>query len=112
MGELTKKELDKQIGQRIRIKREEVGLTREKFAEYIDISPQFIAQIESGNRGMSSETLVKICNTLGASADYIVMGKETNDNNRLYELVDSINPMYKEFAENILHTFIIALSKK
>jgi transcriptional regulator with XRE-family HTH domain len=37
-----KKDLDRQIGQRIRNKREELRLSREKFAEDIGVSPNFL----------------------------------------------------------------------
>ena len=45
------------LGLRIRRCREDIGLTREQFAEQVKISPQFLAEIENGKKGMSAETL-------------------------------------------------------
>lgn len=107
-----KKDLDMQIGSRIRTKREELKLSREKLAECIDVSPQFLAQIELGRRGMSSVTLYKVCNALSASADYIVLGKkEENDLPVFYEMLSNLNPKYLPYAEDLLKTFILAVNK-
>ena len=42
------------IGKRLRRQRENFGLTREKFSEKVDISPQFLAELENGKKGMSA----------------------------------------------------------
>ncbi|WP_432408706.1 helix-turn-helix domain-containing protein [Wukongibacter sp. M2B1] len=64
------------IGERIRQQRERIGMTREEFSEQISISPQFLAEIENGKKGMSYVTLYKICDKFNISADYILMGRE------------------------------------
>ena len=43
----------KEMGKRVRSRRESLGLSREKLSEYLDVSPQFIADIEYGNKGIS-----------------------------------------------------------
>ena len=45
------------IGKRIRQQREYMGLTREQFAEQIDVTPKFCSDIETGAKGMSIPTL-------------------------------------------------------
>lgn len=50
------------IGGRIRKQREYLGLTREQFAEKLDITPKFCADIELGTKGMSVPTLCRIAN--------------------------------------------------
>lgn len=107
-----KKNLNIQIGSRIRIKREELKLSREKLAESIGISPQFLAQIELGNRGMSSATLFKLCTALSTSADYIILGKESNnDLTIINEMLLNLDPIYLPYAEDLLKTFILAVNK-
>ena len=53
------------IGGRIRKQREYLGLTREQFAEKLDITPKFCSDIELGVKGMSVPTLCRIitCDT-------------------------------------------------
>lgn len=41
------------IGKRIRCQREYMGLTREQFAEQIEVTPKFCSDIETGAKGMS-----------------------------------------------------------
>ncbi len=107
-----KKMLDIQIGQRVRTKREQKKMSREKLAECIDVSPQFLAQIELGRRGMSSATLFKICNALSSSADYILLGKDReNDLSSFYEMLSNLDPKYLVYAEDLLKTFILAVNK-
>lgn len=63
-----------EIGLRIRKEREKLGLTREKFAELIGLSPYYIGQIERGDRNMSLDTLIKISSSLNVSMDYLLRG--------------------------------------
>lgn len=105
-------EFNKQIGNRIQEKREQSGLTRDKLAENIGISPQFLAQIELGNKGMSLFTLVKICKTLSVSADYILLGKQIEtDSSRVNELISNLDPKYLPYAEELIQTLILAVCK-
>jgi len=66
------------IGKRIRRVRESNDFTREQFSEKIEITPQFLAELENGTKGMSFDTLSRICRYY-ASADYILFGRESSD---------------------------------
>ena len=56
------------IGRRLRCRREELALTREKLAECAEISVQFLADIETGRKGMTVQTLRKLALALHCSA--------------------------------------------
>jgi transcriptional regulator with XRE-family HTH domain len=104
--------LNKQIGQRIRGKREYIGLSREKFSEMIGISPQFLAEIEGGKKGMSSSTLYKMCVGLSTSADYIVLGREKeNDISGITDILRNLDADSLPFAEDIIKSFVMAINK-
>ena len=49
-----KKEINIQIGEQIRLAREQAELTQEQFAERIEVSPQYISDLERGVVGISS----------------------------------------------------------
>ena len=51
------------------------GLTQERLAELMDVSTQMISNLECGRKAIRPENLVKLCNTLNVSADYILLGK-------------------------------------
>lgn len=73
------KELNEAIGGRIRAYRESLGMNREAFSEQIGLSPQFLAEAENGKKGLSAESIYKICSKCEMSADYLVLGKIKKD---------------------------------
>ncbi len=60
------------LGERIRLGRKANNLTREKLAELIDVSPRFLAEVESGKVGVSLQTLKNLSIALSASTDYLL----------------------------------------
>ena len=62
------------MGKRVRSRRESLGLSREKLSEYLDVSPQFIADIEYGNKGISIKRFYLLCQVLDVTADYLLAG--------------------------------------
>mgnify|MGYP002067035374 FL=1 len=56
-----KKEINyREIGDKIRIEREKFDISREKFAELLNLSSFFVGQIERGERKMSISTLINV----------------------------------------------------
>ena len=74
------------IGERLRGIREGMQMTREEFSEKIDITDSFLGQIERGERSLSVKTLKKVIKYTGVSADYLLFGKDTNN-----ETIQKIN---------------------
>lgn len=102
-----------EIGARVRKRREELGLTREKMAELAGLSVQFAASIELGKQRMTTDSLAKICRALCVTADYIVFGEETPA--QPHDLNAMLAPLGKEAreqAEQILAIFVQAVAKK
>ncbi len=73
------KELNITIGKRLRTYRESLGMNREAFSEQIGLSPQFLAEAENGKKGLSAESIYKICSNSDLSADYLVLGMLKKD---------------------------------
>lgn len=69
-----KKELNIQMGNRIRKARLQAGLTQEAFAELLHLGPKHISAMERGTVGLSMETLQNICQVLHVSADTLLFG--------------------------------------
>lgn len=104
--------MDKEIiGKRIRYQREKLNLTRAEFAEQIELSPQFLAEIENGKKGMSAETLYKICERVEMSADYMLLGRQSvgSIQTPAVETLCKIPPKYSEMVEDILQSFLKAV---
>ncbi len=110
-----KKDFNIEMGARIKAKRLNLRYTRETFAELVDISPQFLADIEYGKKGMSFTTLKKICKCLGVSCDYIILGKEpAGKREQICEIISNIDEKYIPLVEAMLGNIlqIITVSQK
>ncbi len=102
--------LDKsKIGQRIRHLRIINDYTQAKFAELIDISINFLSEIENGKKGLSQDTLAKICKQLNTSADYILFGVKTKQNS----IIDTANSLSIKELETLIRYLdsLIAMKK-
>lgn len=87
---------------RIRRAREEMGYTREQFAEKLDVSVSYLAELERGRTGISVKMLIKVCNVLGLSADYILFGEQRSDDKMRLEAINRIAPEYIPLLDKIL----------
>ena len=92
------------VGKRLRRVRTQMELTREQFAEQVGISPQFLAEIENGKKGMSADTLYKICTRFELSADYILLGKtsSTRLSDPIQKTLDGFSEPYLELTEELI----------
>ena len=73
----AKKEINIQIGERIKEAREASGSTQEQLAEAIEVSPQYISDLERGVVGISIPTLKRLCTSLAVSSDQILFDRKT-----------------------------------
>lgn len=94
------------IGKRIRTVREKQKLSREHLAELSNISTQFLADIETGKKGMTVATLKKICSALHISTDSIVYGTENSDNSVISAMISTIPKDKTEEVEQIINMII------
>jgi transcriptional regulator with XRE-family HTH domain len=53
-------QLKKRIGERLRARREDLGVSQEHVAFQAEISPTYLSQIENGQRNPSLETLFRV----------------------------------------------------
>ena len=94
---------------RIRKAREDLGYTREKFAELLDVSVSYMAEVERGRTGISVKMLVKICNVLGLSADYVLFGEERGEDALLLDRIKRLDHKYLPLLNNMI-TDLLALN--
>ncbi len=86
-----------------------MGYTREKFAEKLDVSVSYLAELERGRTGISVKMLIKVCNVLGLSADYILFGEERADDKMRLDSINRISPEYIPLLDKVI-TELLALS--
>lgn len=98
-----------EIGHRLRKKRNELGLTREKFAELADIGTGYYGQLEVGSSQMSIDTLIKISRAMRLPMEYILFGSgyEPGDVSAVQELLNRCNERELKLAEEVLKLFLM-----
>ena len=82
-----------ETGKRIRDLRLSHHLTQAQFAESLDVSTNFISEIETGKKGVSQYMLYRLCEQYDLSADYLLFGKEnfTLSHSTLSEFLSSLS---------------------
>ena len=87
---------------RIRKARENLGYTREKFAEKLDVSVSYLAELERGRTGISVKLLPKVCGVLGLSADYILFGDQRDEDALRADRLRRIDSRYLPLLDQVL----------
>lgn len=91
---------------RIRRAREEQGYTREKFAEKLEVSVSYLAELERGRTGISVKMLIKVCDVLGLSADYILFGEERKEDAMLLDKIHHIDEKYMPLLNSLISNLL------
>ena len=104
------KELNIQIGERCRRARETAGYTQEQLAERIGVSTQFLSDAERGVTGMSVSTIIKLCQILSISTDYLLLGQDTTNETEsplsICTRIQRLSPREQEIIETVSNLII------
>lgn len=87
-----RKELNIRMGERIRTARESAGYTQEGLSEMIGVSSQYVSDLERGVVGTSVPTLIKLCDVLSVSSDYLLMRNNDTVNHEI-DPMEMVNVM-------------------
>ena len=87
---------------RIRKARESMGYTRERFAEKLDVSISYLAELERGQTGISVKMLIKVCSILGLSADYVLFGTERDADALRADNIRRIDDKYLPLLDSVI----------
>ena len=104
----TKKDsLAPEIGRRIAMCRNQLGLTQAQVAELSGLTQQFFASVETGKKNMRADSIVKVSRALKVSTDFLLTGEVTDfERNRLVQMLEPLDEVqfYKveEIIKNIL----------
>ena len=87
---------------RIRKAREDMGYTREQFAEKLDVSVSYLAELERGRTGISVKLLTKVCGVLGLSADYVLFGSRRDGDSLRADKLRHIDSHYLPLLDKVI----------
>lgn len=89
-----------EIGGRIKAYRKSIGISQEKLAEMVFVSPHYIYEIERGTKSMSLETLINLSEALKLSTDYILFGASRDKAVSLCDRLDKLDSEQRKRAES------------
>ena len=103
------------LGERIRDRRKELGITIEELAEKTDIGYNHLSNIERGKKMPSLETFIKIVNELDTTSDIILKDsvKYTKHHlpNNIIECVENLDEKGLNIVSDVLYALIKNLNK-
>ena len=98
------------LGQRIREQRKAKGWTMEQFAEKVELSPNYVGDLERGNKIPSLETFIRIVEVLDVSADVLIRDSVAPASyvadDELNRKLQQLTPGQKKAATDILNAYI------
>ena len=99
------------MGARLSKRRKQLGLTQDELAEKASTTTQTISTAETGKKALRPENVLKLCNALDISTDYLFRGRINQEDLTL--LTMKIPPLTAEqyqHLEAIVMHFIAAIT--
>lgn len=94
------------FGERIRSRRNALGLTQEFVSDKIGKGLRFYQMIERGEKGVSVDTLIRLSQILGISMDYLLCGNlSASLGSPVIDVFDSLSEKQREDAIKILQLY-------
>ena len=110
----SKKQINIEIGERIKKAREKKNLTQEKLAEAIDVSTQYISDLERGVVGASLSTMKAVCVVLDVTSDSLLFGDipESTKRNQLLYLFEGLTVGQIDAISEVIRIFVREVKKQ
>lgn len=100
-------ELNKKlIGIRIMQRRKELGLTQDKLSEQIGISKNHLSSIERGVNAPTTHVIIQICNILGFTPDYYLIGRISAEGADAVKLLQSMPSEAQKIVLKLIETYL------
>lgn len=102
----------KDIGKRLTSARKTKGYTQEKLANLTGLSIKMFSAAENGHKAMRPENIIKICECLSISADYLLRGESAKLSNLAdYDEIQRLSPKQREALSKIIEDFLSAFEE-
>lgn len=97
--------IDKSFGKKINQKRKELNIKTDKLAEACDIDAGYMRQV-IGGKVPSSQVILKLCEVLNLSPNYLFEFTEDGQDKELFEKINKLSPKAKKILLNLLDSYI------
>ena len=94
------------IGKRIKHRREVSGLSQEQLAEKLDLSTNHISSMECGKSLLTTKCLLALCDILGGTPDYYLVGEITPEADDITALVKQLSPTDQKMLRHLLSAYL------
>ena len=98
------------MGNRIKEIRKRNGLTQEQLAERLDLSVDFVGQIERGLKLPSMQVFIRLVEVLNVSADYLLRDSVSTGqlfgDNAIGRKIEKLEPKQRIALEALIDTYI------
>ena len=102
----TAKNVNIEVGQRIKQQRTAQGLTRDHLARVTGFSANFIQEVERGRSGLSTESMRANSTALKVSADCLLFGSPPAGFEYLFAKLDTVSQEKRKYIIAILEAAI------
>ena len=106
-----KKQINIEVGSRVKQVREAAGYTQQTFSELVGLGEKHISAIECGAVGLSLTSLQTICTKLPVPSDALIFGDiEKNDVKYLAQRLELLSPEQFALVNDIVCKVLIAFA--
>ena len=102
----TLKDINIEVGARIKEKRVAQKLTREELAQLSGYTANFIQEVERGRSGLSSESIRALSMALKVSADTLLFGEAPEEFAHIAQRLKSVPPQKRKHILRIIEEAI------
>lgn len=94
------------IGKRIKFRREAAGLSQEQLAERLELSKNHISSIECGKSMVTTKGLLALCDVLGGTPNYYLIGELSPETDSITSLIRLLNPAEQKTLIRLLNAYL------
>ena len=98
------------LGKRIREARTEKHYTQQQLAEMAGIGQMYLGEIERGTKMPSLKSFIRIIETLGISADYVLRDELSSGEHYIYDEITQklkgLSPKQRKAVADILDAYV------
>ena len=90
-------------------KRKENGLSQEKLSEQIGISKNHLSNIERGVNTPTIKFILDICNMLGETPDYYILGVISDETHEIEHLIRRLPISQQRILVTLIETYLTSI---
>ena len=99
--------MEQTLGKRISQSRRKNKLTQEQLAEKLDLSTNHISSMECGKSLLTTKCLLALCDILGGTPDYYLVGEITPEADDITALVKQLSPTEQKMLCHLLSAYLV-----